>query len=166
MFSSLRVLLTFLPNPEDPRVSGDFWWEKLTTPETLAFGDWVLYRSRPSSVVFHGGVHCFMGDAFLGVLLGCKPSKKTSVSPSEQDLQGRPNGFGEWQDNSYHGEVCHENHWNSNGRVIARPLKWAENPQLSILGQFFLCGHAFVQGHLEIKNHHISKHKSGPDGKG
>ena len=87
------------------------------------------------------------------------------VNPSEQDLQGRPNGFGEWQDNSYHGEVCHENHWNSNGRVIARPLRWSENPQLSILGQFFLCGQAFVQGHPEIKNPHISKHKSG-DGKG
>ena len=51
-------------------------------------------------------------------------------------------------------------------RRLGRPLKWAKSPQLSIVGLFFLCGQAFVQGHPEIENPHMSKHKSGRDGKG
>ena len=65
--------------PKIRRFAGIFVATRLT-PETLAFGDWVLYRSRPSSVVFHGGVHCFMGDAFLGVFWDAKTSKKSPRS--------------------------------------------------------------------------------------
>ena len=165
MFKSLRFLLTFR-NPT-PKIRGFPGFLVRKVDDSRNIGVWGLGVVQVSQVkLFFTEGHCPMGDAFLGVFWDAKHRRKALGQPLGAGLAGTS----EWL-------------W----RVARQLLPWRGLPWKSLKLQWqchckttkmgrkssafdfrtiFLVWAAFVQGHPETKNPHISKHKSGRDGKG